>query len=212
METKHIAFFNLLEALKENCPICFLLRKNIDKSMRDFLYERVNDSLLRQKLRRSLGFCNRHAWQLQKIGSSSGQAIIYQDLLELILGKIKIDSRKLVERKELCLFCKEENDTLEHYTQIFWRNFNEPEFISQYKKSFGVCFPHLTLLIKKNKNSKQIAELLSLEREKISELNRNLKEFIRKCDWRFSKEELGKEKDAWIKAIEKITGKEGIFL
>lgn len=207
METKHIAFFNFLESFKEGCPFCVLIKKSIDKSMHDFLYERVNDPLVRQKIRKSLSFCNRHSWQLQEKGNSLGQAIIYSDILELILEKIEMDKQNIIEKREICIFCREEKEILEHYVNVFWKNFSEPEFIAKYKRSFGFCLPHLFVLIKKNKNLKLSKELLALEKEKLSELNNDLKEFIRKYDWRFSKEEFGKEKDAWIKAIEKIIGK-----
>jgi hypothetical protein len=36
-------------------------------------------------------------------------------------------------------------------------------------------------------------------------------EFHRKHDYRFSKEKFGKEGDSWIRAIEKMIGKEGVF-
>ena len=86
---KHLSYFALLDALKEKgCPICFLLKKNTNKSMDDFLYEQVNDSGIRKAIRDSFGFCNRHAWQLRNIGDGLGLSIIYKNLFGTI-GQIQ---------------------------------------------------------------------------------------------------------------------------
>ena len=67
---KHTTYFNLLDALKEDgCPICAIIKKAIHKSMDDFLYEQVNDPAIRKQIKESFGFCNRHAWQFQKLGN-----------------------------------------------------------------------------------------------------------------------------------------------
>jgi hypothetical protein len=89
MMEKHQTYFNLLEAFKERCPICFIVRKTIHKAMDDFLYESVNDSGVRDKIRISSGFCNRHSWQLQKLGDGFGQAIIYNDLMGTVLKQFQ---------------------------------------------------------------------------------------------------------------------------
>ena len=80
---------DLIEAFRKNgCCICYLIRKRVHKYMDDFLYEQVNDVGIREQLRKSLGFCNMHAWQLQKIGDGFGQSIVYQDLFETIINKL----------------------------------------------------------------------------------------------------------------------------
>jgi len=210
MSTKHITYFKLLESLKEEkCPICFLIKENTNKLMQNFLYERVNDPGERERIRKALGFCNRHAWQLQRMGNSLGQAIIYNDILKIILEKIA-GKENLKKKEGKCIFCEEEKEVEEMYISVFWKSFPEPEFISRFENSFGLCLPHFYLAIKKTKNLKNITVLVSIEKENLAKLNKDLEEFIRKYDWRFSKEELGKERNAWIKVIKKIAGEEGI--
>jgi hypothetical protein len=223
MGVKHTTYFNLLDALKEGCPICFLVKKATHKSMDDFLYESVNDPGLRQEIKASQGFCNRHAWQLHKFGDGFGQAIVYSDLMNMILKKIEgidesISLKELLKRispgttaKQICMFCRQEKDAEERYISEFWEHFNDPEFSVTYKNSFGLCLPHIIFALKKCRNKKLSKELIEIEMPKLSGLIEELKEFERKHDYRFSKEKFGKEGDSWIRAIQKMTGKEGVF-
>jgi len=220
---KHGPYFNLLDAIKEvGCPLCFLVKKNIHKLMDDFLYESVNDSGLRQEIKASQGFCNRHAWQLQKFGDGFGQAIVYSDLMNVVLKQLKetgasITIKELLRQispgsttKQICVFCRQERDAEERYVSVFWENFDDPEFSVCYKSSFGLCLPHLVSALKKCRNKKFSEKLIEIEAPKISDLAGELKEFMRKHDYRFSKEKFAEEGDSWIRAIEKFIGKEGI--
>lgn len=116
---KHTTYFNLLDALKENgCAICALIKKSVHKSMDDFLYEQVNDSGVRKEIKESFGFCNRHAWQLQKFGDGFSQAIVYSDLINIVLKQLKeadeaLPIKELLKRishrtaaEQICMFCK----------------------------------------------------------------------------------------------------------
>jgi len=223
MNVKHTTYFNLLEALKEGCPLCFIVKKSTHKFMDDFLYERVNDSGIRKDIKASWGFCNRHAWQLQKFGDGFGQAIVYSDLMNMVLKQLKeleasISIKELLKKidsgratKKICMFCRQERDVEERYVSEFWENFDDPEFSFHYKNSFGLCLPHLTFALKKCRNVKLSKELIAIETPKFSDLIAEMKEFMRKHDYRFSKEKFGKESDSWIRTIEKLIGKESVF-
>jgi len=223
MSVKHTTYFNLLEALKEGCPLCFIINKATHKSMDDFLHESINDPGLRAGIKASMGFCNRHAWQLQKFGDGFGQAIVYDDLIKMVLEKLgeintDVSIKDLLKKlgstkppKKVCMFCKWEKDVEERYISVFWESFDDSELSFQYKSSFGLCLPHISLVLKKCKNAKFGKELISVETVKLSGLIEELKEFMRKHDYRFSKEKFGKEGDSWIRVIEKFIGKEGIY-
>ncbi len=226
-----MSYFNLLDALKETgCPLCFLVKRNIHKAMDDFLYEQVNDSGVRKEIRESLGFCSLHAWQLQKLGDGFGSSIIYEDLIgqvvtqiekalpekkrikiipiEILKGKKRVCSRK---RKTACPMCRSRREVEKRYIFIFIEEFYEPEVHCAYKNSFGLCLPHLREVVNNCKQKKLVSLLLNIESAKMKELMRELKEIQRKHDYRFSHEGFGKEGNAWIRAIEKMVGKEGVF-
>lgn len=224
---KHTTYFNLLDAFKESgCAICMLVKKSSHKSMDDFLYEQVNDPGVRKEIKEAFGFCNRHAWQLQKFGDGFGLSIIYQYLSRLLIDKIdkQIDSKlllkSLLQDKEIrnfhkiqntCMLCRGEKDVERRYIEVFIENFEDAELQVAFKNSFGLCLPHLFTLLKLCKNAKISDEALKIESAKIKSIIEELKEFERKHDYRFSKEKFGKESDSWIRAIEKMAGKEGMF-
>ena len=218
---KHITYFNLLDAFKESgCFICTLIKKSVHKSMDDFLYEQVNDPGVRKNIKESFGFCNRHIWQLQKFGDGFGISIVYKDLAQSInkkLGEINVlfslikDLNKYRRQKNNCIFCRQYKEVENRYIAVFIENFMDSELMYHYKNSFSFCIPHLLTIINKFKNKKAIEEIIMIESEKISGLIAELEEFQRKHDYRFSKEGFGKESDSWIRVIEKLEGKEGVF-
>jgi len=208
---KHSTYFDFLDAFKgKGCPVCFLVKRRIHKFMENLLYENVNDSVVRKKIREGLGFCNLHSWQLQKFGDGLGLSIIYEDLFNTIKDKIKKSINKKLDMKLDCLICKEKKDAEKIFVSSFIEYFNDREFNSSFRSSFGLCLPHFLSIVKYCKNKNIIVELCEIEIEKINSLVKELSEFQRKHDYRFSDKGYGKEKDSWIRAIEKMTGKEGI--
>jgi len=224
MVDKHTPYFSFLDALKEQgCPVCYLVKKATHKFMDDFLYESVNDPGLRQEIKASQGFCNRHAWQLHKFGDGFGQAIVYGDLINIILKKLEdINENTSLQEvlkkispgrgtRKICMFCRQEKDAEERYISVFRESFDDPEFSVAYKNSFGLCLPHIVFALKKCRNKNLVKGLIEIDAPKLSGLIGELKEFLRKHDYRFSNEKFGKEGDSWIRAIEKFIGKEGIY-
>ncbi len=220
---KHQTYFNFLDALKEGCPVCSIVEKAMHKAMDDYLYESVNDPIIREEIKASRGFCNRHAWQLQKIGDGFGQAIIYEDLLSRGLEQFRLVNamtsvQELAKRlsarkmaKAICLFCKQERDVEGRYLLIFWESFAEPEFKRAYNSSSGLCLPHLSQVLGECPKAGLGKELVDFESTKLNGLIVELREFIRKHDYRFSQEKFGKEGNSWIRAIEKLAGKEDVY-
>jgi len=227
---KHTPYFNLVDAFKEEgCPICYLMKKSVHQSMDTFLYENVNDPGMRKDIRSTFGFCNKHAWQLRQFGDGFGLSIIYQDLIGIFLERINVidddiaaeksikktlntaDVRRFRKIKDNCDFCKKEKEVEEHYVHELLENFHEPELQVEFTTDFGLCLPHTLIAIDKSKDVQVSRAILKTESGKFKKLSAELKEFDRKHDYRFSKGEFGKEGNSWIRAIEKMIGKEGIF-
>ena len=227
---KHTAYFNLVDAFKEEgCPVCHLIKKSIHQSMDSFLYESVNDPGTRKGIRSTLGYCNKHAWQLRQFGDGFGLSIIYQDLIEILLEKLTaIDGNAATEKSikkmlntsdmrlfkkinENCGFCKKTREVEERNIAEFLEDFREPELHIAFTGGFGLCLPHMLIAIDRSKDVQVSRDILKTESEKLKKLSAELKEFDRKHDYRFSGEGFGKEGNSWIRAIEKMIGKEGIF-
>ncbi|HBC88601.1 MAG TPA: hypothetical protein DCZ94_16765 [Lentisphaeria bacterium] len=208
-------YFNLVESFNANgCPLCFIMKERLDKFLYNFLDETVTDVDTRLRIRKNFGFCHAHAWMLQKSENCLGQGIIYQDLVETF-HKIHLSpsdpkktrkalDRLLADRK--CIFCEHVGGIEKRYLEVFSGNFDMPEVKAAYEKSQGLCLNHMAMAVRTWRNSKTISSYLEVESVKLKELDAELKEFIRKFDYRFSGEKFGKEKDSWIRAIDKISG------
>jgi hypothetical protein len=74
--------FELLRALQEkpSCPVCQLTLLKVEKYMDALVYESVNDIAVRERLRRSLGWCAPHGRQWLRQGDALGTALIYNDI------------------------------------------------------------------------------------------------------------------------------------
>lgn len=203
-----LVYHKLLNALNFGCPICVIINQNTSRLIDDLLYERVNDPATRKEIRAGLGFCNHHAWKLQAAGDAFSHSIIYVDILNNLITAAESvrNFENIYTQKQLCLFCEQEKEIELNYLNKFVDYFYEKEFLQKYIKSNGLCLPHIQMILKQSKNEKFRKDLLKLEKEKMDRLVKELKEIIRRSDYRFNQQELGKEKDAWIRAIEKISG------
>jgi len=227
---KHTTYFNLVDAFKEEgCPICYLIKKSIHQSMDAFLYENVNNPEIRKYIRSTLGFCNKHAWQLRQFGDGFGLSIIYQDLIGILLEKLaaignnaateksikkmlKVSDIRLFKKiNENCDFCKKAREVEERNIVEFLEDFYEAELHVAFTVGFGLCLPHMLIAIDKSKDIQLSCDIVKTESEKLKKLSEELQEFCKKHNYQFSKEGFGKEGNSWIRVIEKMIGKEGIF-
>jgi len=234
---KFIAYFDLRDAFgEEGCPICHLLAKRSFAALDSLLYEQVTDPITREQLRNAHGFCNWHAWTLTRILTGQlGVAIIYEDLLgnqiehlqalrkfirppsmwERLKG-LFVQSKALPflawrRKKSSCPICSHGSFNEASYLRTLLDFLAELEFARNFERSFGLCLPHLFLAVEQDRDHPNIGILLDLEMKKLKDLRWELKEFIRKHDYRFASEPMGKEGTSWRRAIELFTGKPDVF-
>lgn len=90
---------NLKHAMRQpGCPLCRLQREAEARYLENLLWENVNDPATREQWAAGLGFCSRHAWQLQRLearryGDGLGNAILYEDLLQRIIPVLETLAR-----------------------------------------------------------------------------------------------------------------------
>lgn len=236
--TKFIAYFELRDACaEEGCPVCTLLVRFSGRTMDHFMYERVTDPGCREELLASRGFCNWHAWMLPKIHhSASGTAVIHEHLLKDALGTIeglrrshivqfrwrRILSRVAgidwgqsaatsVKKKSPCPVCTGARISDQIYLKSCVEFIADLEFKQSLERSSGLCLPHLYLALTVEPNHPNLPELLKLQAAKIEKLRTELLEFVRKHDYRFREEPVGGEGSAWLRSIELLAGKPGVF-
>ncbi len=87
---------------------------------------------------------------------------------------------------------------------------SDDDMRAAFVRSGGLCLVHLDRSRHAVADRRQLAELLSLQRDLYLNLVGELSEYIRKQDYRYSSEPLGPERDAWIRSLEKVAGRQGI--
>ena len=233
--SKYISYFDLRDALPQpGCPVCSLTERNSFRFLDALLYERVNDVGTREGLRKSLGFCNWHAWKCLEVPNAPlGLGIIHNDLLGVILERlsriqhsfplpIPFIRRLWGNRKaknavprlrpdHSCPACQSVRFFEEMYLRILLDYLGEEDFERGFSRSPGICFPHLIIAIEKHPGHRNLGLLIQRQMKKWESLKAELEEFIRKHDYKYVHEPRGAESDSWKRALEMLAGKREVF-
>jgi hypothetical protein len=231
--------YNLLEACREEgCPICRLEQKSVERYLDQHFYENVNSPRWRDRLRDSLGFCREHAWLGvdQRLGDALGYSIIYRDLLNSILNRLKDGSsaalpvrqkrsplrqvpqavQDLIEKaltaltpRKGCPVCEHRDEASHTLITVLVGELNTADMRNALQASKGLCLPHLRQTLEQIKDVAACETLLNIHREKLESLKAELEEFIRKNDYQAIKEGFGREGDAWLRALAVVAGRRG---
>lgn len=179
------------------------------------LYEFVNDYALRERLNQTWGFCREHAFQLQSMGDPLGHAIIYSGLLDHLIKEFSHTPNHFTHRSNRrsnkfhrpeCPVCTKAWETEERYIAGLLECLQEEDFRSKFKQSPGLCIPHFMKCMARCANHNIALIIRDTQLAAMQDLSAQLKEIIRKSDYRFVDEPVGKEKDAWIRAVHLLVG------
>ncbi len=222
---KHKLYYDLLDALAQpECPICGLLRKAVELSIGSLLYENVNDIGTRQALSHSCGFCAKHAWQVRQHGDPLAHAILYTDQLAAVLKKGKarwpeplnslksvLSSLEPADKNARCPLCALQMESEQAYLEAIAEYLSDKEFVGAFHDSYGLCRPHFQRFaqLKCGDDIKKVVCHRFLDTAQA--LLQELSEIKRKADYRFSHEEMGTERDAWLRSVSYWVGLPGVF-
>jgi len=227
--------YDLIQACKQpGCPVCRVEQASVDRYIDNLFYESVNDIQLRERLRASMGFCHEHAWLAvdKRLGNALGFAIIYHDVINNTLKQLENNVtppatkhwstliKQIPEQVSAmaqrvlyaltphkhCIVCLQRDKTLHTLISSFTESLDDPEMTNALLSSDGLCLPHLKKTFESVRDLETSNFLLSTHREKLESLRDELKEFIRKNDYRFKDEGFGAEGDSWKRAVSKVIG------
>lgn len=231
----NVIAYKLLEACREpGCPVCRLEQRSVKRYLDSQFYESVNDPAWRDRLRVSLGFCHEHAWLAvdKRLGDALGFALIYRDVVNGILNRLEDGVRHRTSRRSMsvlrripepvrdilerilyavtpqkhCPACQH-RDEIRHITlSELVKELEAPEMADALQESDGLCLSHLRLALELVKNVSACESLLAIHREKLRSLSAELTEFIRKNDYQYRAEGIGREGDAWLRAVGLVVG------
>jgi hypothetical protein len=231
-------YFNLLEAFeREGCPVCRLVEDAVGRYIDGVSYEFVGDLELRDRLRNSLGFCNHHAYQWLASSQVLGTAQIYADVLAQInaeLGRMTFrrpgmlsslaarfdqqstpepDTRNgsgVIEAKARCPVCDVQDQAEKMIVASLLDWLSDPAFAAAYSPSSGLCVPHLRYGLQGAKQREAFEALRAKAMAGNELLLTQLREIIRKHDYRFQGEPAGDELGASERAVRQVAGARGI--
>ncbi len=215
LKQNDVIYYNLYQALSNHvCPVCQCIAEATGRFLDNLMYEFVNDLRTRDRLRETKGFCREHSWALQRMGDPLGHSIIYADLIDSFLSTL--DKKEVVAKRRKipfamskggeCPVCLEEEEMENRYIYGLLASLKHEDFREKYRSSVGLCLPHFNLVSRQVSDKEVEALLHEVEINSLSKLSAELKEFIRKSDYRYARELPGEERDAWIRAVELWVG------
>lgn len=232
---KDITYLHVKRTL-EKAKECFLcaLEDEIERRYIDtYLYELAMDASSRQKITESRGFCNHHYYKMlieaSKPESSDGHgiAIVLRSVIEQLIEDIHKQSEKI---KEAARVEKQLSQTLPNETKCP-ACIHEEEFILMYVKEFleiasegdqsllklfessALCLPHyatvLNVALNLEKKDEEITKLImNVEEASLRKTNEHLAEYIKRQDYRFSKEK--PDEEIIFRAVSRLAGRRGV--
>ncbi|MDH7479138.1 MAG: DUF6062 family protein [Syntrophomonadaceae bacterium] len=120
-------------------------------------------------------------------------------------GKI----REIVDRLKPsgpCPACKARDEASNTYASFFMRFIVTEEFREMFDNSDGLCLRHFLSCLEKAENPEALITLVDSQLGIWGSLSRELGEYLRKMDYRYSQEPKGTEQDSWIRCIRVISG------
>lgn len=230
MTFRHTPYHMLIEAFgAAGCPLCAIADAEVMHYLDMLIHEHVNDLDFRDQLREAGGFCNTHSWWLKTRvqGAALGSTIMYRDVLNALrerVGRAAASSGPLypvARRRRLfgggepdarrgCPACEVRGRIEATFVSTLESHLQDERFLDQYGASAGICVVHLEALLEHASSRSTLQRFLAIHRRILDRLIAELDEFQRKSDYRYQGETFGLESDAWQRAIELASGREGM--
>jgi hypothetical protein len=220
---------------KRGCPLCRLLAQDASRQLDAVLWEMVNDADVRTELNQARGYCQQHGWLLVRAGAALGVAILMQDVVKTLLDVLashrledggssvlqslmrSLDKHPVSGPAEQlaaalspqtpCPICSRLQAREASYVKVFLAHLDGPGSLADaYRASDGLCLSHFRQSVAAVSSAADARQLLCAQQAIWERLHGELAEFVRKNDHRFRGEPFGPEKDAWLRALEAISG------
>ncbi len=230
-----LSYHEFVEAFPlPGCAICNLLSRDAARYLESLLYEYVNEPDTHAVFRAARGLCNEHAWQLTgHKGYVVSMAILYRAALDEVLktianvparpaskagmgrllgGNAPGDSElaNALEPAASCPVCKMLAETERRYLQAFVGYLSDESFVDAFRRSEGVCLPHLRAILRHIHDPADLGSFLDVQRAIWERLHGELGTFIDQHDHK-KRGVIGSERDSHVRAIRGLAGERGIF-
>ena len=224
---------DLLEAFgREGCPLCRVALEAVSAYLASISHEGgVTDLEIRDRIRASHGFCRAHAYRWLEEQHVLGTAIIYEDVLGHVaeeLRRLRFGKRGLLAGMPFlaggrggggvealaphrsCLACVFLAEYESAAVQALLRGLERADFREAYGASAGLCLPHLGAALAAAPDEGALGALIEAALDRHEALRGELREIMRKHDYRFRGEPVGDERGAERRAVRHVAGERGL--
>jgi hypothetical protein len=210
---------------KGTCPICAETIHEERRAIHSFLHEGMMSGQARKEFLDAGGFCSRHFWIAKEIeqecwpAGGIGVAILCENLLGRVLEGFPSSGlgeqrnpfgnllwwRRAVNRRHLqgCTFCQS-NENREKDVIVVLESLCDDKEFKQMLREGPLCVRHATDALRSWRDAQKRGWLVQLVCEQMESLIDDLREFIRKHDWQYRNEVMGREADAVVRSISVI--------
>lgn len=190
------------------CPVCLLAQE----AGRDFLVHVVREgkahAVVYERIREAGGFCEGHTRILKSLGAQSlgdrrSLARLYGWLLDdLASGSVPRGACPACEAAE-----QYERASLTALRDLLHPVTGEPDLRERFEEGEGLCLEHFAAAAALVEDGESLMVLSDVQARTWDALSRDLKEYLRKHDYRFSREpKTPAEEQSWIRAVATISG------
>lgn len=189
------------------CPICY----QMDKDEIDFMCRFQGQTLKEEEVRRDLissrGYCNFHFHEMARLTSPVVNSVVGRDLIEREIQEIERGSFPSGESPR-CPVCRYVTGREEAYLREFAALLGEDGGKAEYESSDGLCRVHLEKIIISPQGGDLRPHLLPIQVKHLESLKAELEAYLEQD--RSKGKIRGREKNAWLIAIQKLVGKRGL--
>ncbi len=222
--TAEVGYHDLLRDLRrKGCPVCRGADRAAWRYVEAILWESVNDPPIRARLRAAHGFCRDHGFMAIAVckerGLASGLATMYEDFIRRVTDEAMKSARSRGKRprgrgrsEDLaplvpCPACASADAVATNYLHILAvAPEDSPAIKAAMSSGRRLCFRHLRRGLDVV-SADQITRLARIFARGNEEIGENLREFVRKHDYRFQAEGMTPaEAASWTAAVYAIVG------
>ena len=139
------------------------------------------------------------------MGAALGIALIYQDVANAMQRQLAVRRPAQRIRVDPCTECRSEDADTVRFCAGLAAALTDKALQERYALGGGLCGQHLAAVFNAAAEPAR-AFLAADEAARLSRLEAELGEFVRKCDFNHSGEPMGAERSAWRRALAKIAG------
>lgn len=199
---------SLSEALEyRGCPICYVLGKDEADFVATLQYQTVKQDEVREKVVSGGGYCNFHFYEMVRLASPMGNALLTRELIDVEIQKRARDPFGPISGLD-CPVCKYVNGREAFYVMEFSTLLCEKSFQEEYEATDGLCRIHLERVLRSVPEGERRQFIVTSCLMHLRLLRVELETFIAKV--RSTSRDFREEKNSWLVAIEKMVGKRGL--